>query len=278
MSSRIGGWSAVGALSRKAPEPTEKGAAKFGKPELSKLKLKEASDVVALPGGQFLVVGDRTDKVGLIGKDGKLKELDLPGLKNGSSQLEGVAFDPVRNHLMVAREESGEILRYEWNPEKSAAPKLEKTFKLNLDGPSNKGIEGLAYLSGQQSPTGRPHLVAAKEGSPREILLLADGGSSKGLKVKLEDQVKDVCKDFSAVAVDPKTGHLFISSDESSTVAQVRLKKKGNDVVGELVQSFPLRDKKDKSLERVEGLTFDGKGNLYVLTENDGGLHQLERK
>jgi len=239
--------------------------------------VKEASDVVALPGGKFLVVGDRADKVAIIDAEGKLTKLKLPGLPSGNSQLEGVAYDPVRHHLLVSREEKGEILRYEWDAEKDAAPKLEKTYKLKLDGPSNKGVEGLAYLSGELSPTGRPQLLAAHEGSPRELLLLGDGGGGKPMKVELEDQVKSVCKDFSAVAVDPKTGNVFISSDESSTVAQIELKRQGDKVVGRLVQSFPLRDKKDKPLERIEGLTFNDKGDLFVLTENDGALHKLKR-
>ena len=278
MSGRIGGGWNVGGVSNNRSNKTEKGAAKFEVAEKTKFPVKEASDVVSLPGGKFLIVGDTADKVGLIGADGKLTKLKLPGLPNGNSQLEGVAYDPVRHHLLVSREEKGEILRYEWNPEKNTPPKLEKTFQIKLDGPKNKGIEGLAYLPGDFSPTGTPQLIAAHEGSPRELLLLGDGGGGKPIKIKLEEQVKSVCADFSAVTVDPKTGHVFISSDESSTVAQIELKRDGDKIVGRLVQSFPLRDKKDKPLERIEGLTFNEKGDLFVLTENDGALHKLQRK
>ncbi len=117
-----------------------------------------------------------------------------------------------------------------------------------------------------------------KEGKPRELLLLDDKGGQKPMKIGLEPQVKSVCKDFSAVAVDPKSGDLFISSDESSTVAQVHLENKGGELTGRLVQSFPLRDKNSKPLARIEGLAFDPKGDLFVLTENDGGLHKLARQ
>ncbi len=277
MTNRIAGWNIGAATNRGGTRNLARGAAKFEVAEKTKYPVKEASDVVALPGGKFLIVGDRADKVAIIDAEGKLTKLKLPGLPSGNSQLEGVAYDPVRHHLLVSREEKGEILRYEWDAEKNAAPKLEKTFKLKLDGPSNKGVEGLAYLSGELSPTGRPQLLAAHEGSPRELLLLGDGGGGKPMKVQLEDQVKSVCKDFSAVAVDPKTGNVFISSDESSTVAQIELKRQGDKIVGRLVQSFPLRDKKDKALERIEGLTFNDKGDLFVLTENDGALHKLKR-
>lgn len=277
MSGRIGGgWNVGGVKPRSAA--VEKGAAKFEVAEATKYPVKEASDVVSLPGGRFLIVGDTADKVAVIDADGKTSKLKLPGLPNGNSQLEGVAYDPIRHHLLVSREEKGEILRYEWNPEKNTPPRLEKTFELKLDGPKNKGVEGLAYLPGDFSPTGTPQLIAAHEGSPRELMLLGDGGGGKPLKIKLEDQVKDVCADFSAVAVDPKTGNVFISSDESSTVAQLKLEHDGDKIVGRLVQSFPLRDKKDKPLERIEGLTFNDKGDLFVLTENDGALHKLTRK
>ncbi len=277
MSGRIEGWK-IGGVSNNRSSQLEKGAAKFGAAERTKYPVKEASDVVSLPGGKFLVVGDTANEVAVIDAAGKLTKMKLPGLPKGNSQLEGVAYDPVRHHLMVSREENGQILRYQWDPQKNAPPKLEKTFDVKQDGPKNKGIEGLAYLSGDFSPTGMPQLLAANEGSPRELMMFSDGGGGKPIKIKLEDQVKSVCKDFSAVAVDPKTGNVFISSDESSTVAQIELKRDGDKISGRLVQSFPLRDSKGKPLERVEGLTFNEKGDLFVLTENDGALHKLKRK
>ena len=242
--------------------------------------MAEASDVAALPGGRFMVVGDKSDRVCIVGADGKRTDLELPGLKNGKSQLEGVAYDPVRHHLFVSREESRELLRYDWDANKKAAPVLEKRIDLDgFKGPTNKGVEGLAYIPGDVSPTGEPQLLLAKEGKPRELVIIGDGGkANKPLSVKLEREVLAVCRDFSAVTVDPRTGHLFLSSDESATVAQIKLVRDGDKVIGKLVQSFPLRDEKGKSLDRVEGLSFNEKGDLFVLTENNGKLHQLNRK
>lgn len=256
----------------------EMGAARFELAGTLKTGMPEASDVTALPGGRFLVVGDQKDSAVIIGADGKREKLELPGLKNGNSQLEGVAYDPVRHHLFVSREESRELLRYEWNPEKKTAPVLEKRFDLDAGGPKNKGFEGLAYVPGDVSPTGQPQLLLAKEGKPRELSLMDDGGKGKPLPIKLEREVLAVCRDFSAVTIDPRTGNLFLSSDESATVAQIKLVRDGDKVVGKLVQSFPLRDEKGKTLDRVEGLSFNEKGDLFVLTENTGKLHQLNRK
>jgi uncharacterized protein YjiK len=241
--------------------------------------MTEASDVAVLPGGRFIVVGDRRDAACIVDATGKKELLELPGLKNGKSQLEGVAYDPVRKHLFVSREESRELLRYEWDAtKKGAVPVLEKTIDVSAGGPSNKGIEGLAYLPQSVSPTGEPQLLLAKEGKPRELSLLGDGGKGKPLPIKLEKEVLAVCRDFSAATVDPRTGHLFVSSDESATVAQVRLVRDGDKVRGQLVQAIPMRSGKDKPLARIEGLTFNERGDLFVLTENDGKLHQLTRK
>ncbi len=256
----------------KAPPP-----ARFDRADKFKSDVKEASDVTALPGGKFLVVSDSSDKVSLIDKNGKISKFELPDMPK-LSLLEGVAYDPASMKLYVAREEKGDIWSYSWDPSKKDAPKLEQKRHLKFDGPNNKGLEGLAFLSDAQSPTGKATLVALKEGSPREMLLLGKDGQSKPVKVDLEEQIKDVCADFSAAAVDPKTGHIFISSDESSTVAEIKLKMDGNKVRGELVQSFPVRNKDDKPLGRIEGLSFNDKGDLMVLTENDGELHRLERK
>ena len=273
---RVSGWN-VATPRRSAPETA---AARFELAGTLKTGMAEASDVAALPGGRFMVVGDKSDRVAIVGTDGKRTDLELPGLKNGQSQLEGVAYDPVRHHLFVSREESRELLRYDWDANKKAAPVLGKRIDLDgFKGPTNKGVEGLAYIPGDVSPTGEPQLLLAKEGKPRELVIIGDGGkANKPLAVKLEREVLAVCRDFSAVTVDPRTGHLFLSSDESATVAQIKLVRDGDKVIGKLVQSFPLRDEKGKSLDRVEGLSFNEKGDLFVLTENNGKLHQLNRK
>ncbi|MBX7100806.1 MAG: SdiA-regulated domain-containing protein [Myxococcaceae bacterium] len=275
MSHKVGWGPRVDGGSSK-PAKSEK--AEFKRGGKTKVDVKEASDVVSLGQGRFLVVGDQSNKLAVVGADGKTTRVELGDVKNGKSGFEGVAYDARNHKLYVSREEQGKVLRYGWDPDAGQPPKLEKTIALELDGPKNKGIEGLAFLPGDVSPGGRPQLLAAKEGKPRELLLMGADGSDKPKKVDLEAQVRSVCRDFSALAVDPKSGHVFISSDESSTVAEIELVQKNGTLEGRLVQSFPLRDKKDKPLDRVEGLTFDEKGNLHVLTENADELLELERQ
>lgn len=253
------------------------GPARFSLAGESKVEVKEASDVVALPKGGFLVVGDLSDSAGYISADGKQSRVKLDGIKNHQSGLEGAAYDPLKNKLFVASEEKREIYRYSFDA-KTGSAKLEKSFKVALDGADNKGVEGLAYLRGDFSPSGRPKLIAVKEGEPKTIALFDEDGSGKPEKVKLDDALKDAAKDFSAVAVDPISGHLFITSDESALVAEVKLKKKGDEWKAELVQSLPLRDDKGDALKRVEGVTFDERGNLFVLQENSRKLWKFDRK
>jgi uncharacterized protein YjiK len=273
---KVTGWTPA---APRRPTP-EMGAAHFELSGALKTKMPEASDVTALPGGRFLVVGDRKDAAYIVDSVGNRKKLELPGLKNGKSQLEGVAYDPEKKRLFVVREESGELLRYDWDAlKKHDEPVLDKRIELKgVKGPANKGVEGAAYLPAEVSPTGQAQLLLTKEGKPRELLAFDDSGKGRPLPVKLEREVLAVCRDFSAVAVDPRTGNLFVSSDESATVAQVKLLRDGDKLIGKLVQSFPLRDEKGKSLERVEGLSFNPRGDLFVLTENDGVLRQLSRK
>lgn len=132
----------------------------------------------------------------------------------------------MRHNLFVSREESRELLRYEWNPDKKAPTVLEKRFEVDPGGPLNKGIEGLAFISGDVSPTGQPQ--------PQP--LLAEHGKGKQLPIKLAREVLALCRDFSAVTIDPKTGHLFLASDESAAVAQIKLVRDGDKVIGKLHQ------------------------------------------
>lgn len=240
------------------------------------LDLKEPSDVVALPGGAFLVVGDRSDRALLLRPDGSSAKVKLPGLKDGKSGLEAVAYDPRKKQLLVVSEESGRLLRYDLDAKKGTARLLAEE-KTGISGKDNKGVEGMAFLPGEASPTGRPQLLLAKEGKPRSLALMAPDGSGKATRVEVDQALLDACADFSGLAVDPVTGHLFVASQESAVVAEVRLVRRKDKVVAELVQALPLRDQKGRSLPRVEGLAFDVRGDLHVLLEDARTLVRFAR-
>jgi len=221
------------------------------------------------------VVSDLSDKVALVRPDGTHTKIKLEGVKDGQSGLEAVAYDPRKRHLFVVSEEKGELLRYELDAAKGKA-KLEKKFELPLvDG--NKGVEGLTFLPGERSPTGKPQLVVAKEGKPRALYLLDADGSGKPDKIKLDPALEKACKDFAALTVDPLSGHLFVGSEESATAAEVVLVRKGKDVEARLVSTTALVDGEGRPLERVEGLAFDRFGNLHALLEDGRELCRFQR-
>jgi uncharacterized protein YjiK len=259
----------------------DKSPAKFKMVGSSKVDIKEASDIVSVPGGGFLVVGDITDQAEYFSPTGQSIRFKLEGVKNGFSGLEAIAFDPASRTLFVASEEKQKLYRYSLSfgaDGEKPRVRLDREWHYELDGRANKGVEGLAFLPGEHSPTGRPHLVMAKEGDPKQLLLLDQNGEGRPVEIDLDNSIKDAAKDFSALTVDPLTGHLFITSDESSLLAEVKLTRKAGKIKATLVQALPLRDGNGEPLTRVEGCTFDERGNLFILQENSRKLVELKRK
>jgi uncharacterized protein YjiK len=250
-----------------------------------KVDVKEPSDVVALPGGSFLVVGDLSDKVGLVRADGSAVKIKLGGkIKDGESGLEAVTYDTAHKELLVVSETEGMLYRYDLDleavpidPEGGYKLELKGKVALAADGSSNKGIEGMAYLEASQSPTGSAGVIVAKEGSPR-MLAFVDRDTGELTPIALDEAVREACKDFSALAVDPRTGNLFIASDESGAVAEIELSgKKASSVSGSLVQAYALRDLKGAVVKRLEGIAFDEDGALHGLLEDKRTLLQFDR-
>lgn len=241
-----------------------------------KVDIDEASDLVSLPGGRFLVVSDVSDRAALVKADGKGSSVKLPDLPNGKSQLEAVAYDPSRKRLFVVREEKGELLRYHFDPDKGAA-KLEASLKLELEGRSNDGIEGMAFLSASHSPTGRPALLLAKEDKPMGLFIADDSGKN-AKPIELDKKLKEALRDFSALTVDPRTGHLFVASDEDSAVAELVLERQGKKLVARHLATTKLEDENGKSLNRLEGVAFTSKGDLLVVLENSARMLHYKRR
>ena len=248
--------------------------------------ISEPSDVTALPGGTFLVVSDLEPAGVLVGR--RKGRVAIPGGPDGESGFEAVAYDAERRRLFVVREERHELVVLAWNGTAEGPPEavltralpaiapINKKSKKNKKG-RNKGIEGLTCLPALHSPTGRAHLLLAKEAKPRALVLLdGEAGDGDPLEIELDPRIEDACKDFSGLAIDPRSGHVFLCSDESATVAEIALSGDGG-LRSELIGVTELRDRRGERLERVEGIAFDGEGDLFVLLENDCKLWRLAR-
>lgn len=120
----------------------------------------------------------------------------------------------------------------------------------------NKGFEGIAWDPRRQ------RLILSKERDPAALFTLASDGH--GITGKLEPfPVKQLVIDYSAVAVDPRSGHLLALSDQSHTLVELTAE-------GQPVSFISLRrglHGLDATLEQPEGVALDDDGNLYLIGE-----------
>jgi uncharacterized protein YjiK len=106
-----------------------------------------------------------------------------------------------------------------------------------LGSKSNKGWEGLAVRPGRFEKDKRPRLVAVHEGKPRQVGIFPLDDFDGGEILDLPGEVHGALDDLSDVAVHPKSGHIFLLSDESSALAHVEVVTSGGtETVFEIVR------------------------------------------
>lgn len=141
-----------------------------------------------------------------------------------------------------------------------------RALTLGLDNPTgeNHGFEGLAY------DRGGDRLFVVKEYSPRRLYEI------RGLKASLNGDFnltvidrdswirnKSFVTDLSSVEIDESSGHLVLLSDESKLMMEL-------DRDGKLVSYrslWGIFSGLEKSVPQGEGVTFDGHGNMYLVSE-----------
>ena len=182
----------------------------------------------------------------------------------GFSDVEGITY--LGDNLLVLAEERSQSLVIVPVPERPGALHRDDyaSVSLSLGEAENAGFEGVGY------DRAGDRLFVVKEHSPRKLYEI------QGLKASMNGQMKlnivdrsdwiagvDMASDLSSVHFDERTGHLVLLSDE----AKMLLELNGQ---GELVSFRSLWRGfagLDSSIPQPEGMTFDARGNLYLVSE-----------
>ena len=239
------------------------------------------SGIAHLPTGE-LIVGDDDKGIYILRSDGKAEKL----LKD-KKDVEGVCVDDSGKHLWTVEEDARRVTRYDIKRGDDGSIELKESghpAKLpKLKDVENKGWEGVTFLSKEVAGTKADQLVCVHEGNPRRIGIYALPDLDEGVLFRLPKKAKELLPDLADVAVDPKTGHLLVISDEAHTVVELAIKKEttkaGSGILDRVelavVSSFEVPVKRSA---KTEGLCFDDKGRLWVTLDGTGDALVLELK
>lgn len=233
-----------------------------------KTDVREFSGVTVLPDGRLAMVDDeRGLYVHTPGVGGEFLEFRHDGRL---TDLEGITLSSDGRSLIVVSEDEHRLWRL---PLHGRGDKLdvdapEKMGKLPvLDDVPNKGWEGIETLPASSDPDGVERLIGVHEAKPRRIGLFNPDDLHEREMLKLPHALKKKLGDLADLAVDPVSGHLFLLSEETSTLAETRLVRNADgalDLETLAVKKLPWTDGL-----KPEGIAFAPDGSLYLVSETD---------
>jgi len=222
--------------------------------ELPGMEKDEASDLAYDPQTKTLF--------SVMGKNPFLVELNLQGdvLRKmplvGWSNPEGVTV--LGNGLLAIVDEREHLITVVKVDANTRELNIADFTKYDL-GPSkdqNKAFEGVTWDSQNQQ------LLLGEERPPALFSWKGDGRVLTGDKLKLASHALDM-RNLSALAIDPRTGHMLVLSADSHLLME--LDKKGEQVSFiALLRGF---NGLKNTIPRAEGVTMDEAGNLYMVSE-----------
>jgi len=131
-------------------------------------------------------------------------------------------------------------------------------YDLGFDDAGNKGFEGLAWNPQTQ------RMLLAKERDPQGLFELpfpGEDGAAGVLKVVSSQDL--VVRDISSVAIDPRTGHTLMLSDESRLLVELDLLGRPRSFISLFGGLNGLVD----GIDQAEGVAMDAQGTIYVVGE-----------
>ncbi|MGZ0713288.1 SdiA-regulated domain-containing protein [Pseudomonas palleroniana] len=214
----------------------------------------EASDVSYNPQTKtlFSVMGKNPFLVELSLQGDVLRKMPL----NGWSNPEGVTV--MENGLLAVvdeRDHSLTVVKVD-----AATTQLNKADFTSYDlGPSknqNKAFEGVTWDKRNQQ------VVLGEERPPALFTWKTDGTTLTGDKQKLASTELDM-RNLSALAIDPRTGHMLVLSADSHLLLELDEKGKQVSFMTLLGGFNGLKH----TIPRAEGITMDEDGTVYIVSE-----------
>ena len=214
----------------------------------------EASDLAYDPQTKtlFSVMGKNPFLVELTLQGDVLRKMPLVGWSNP----EGVTV--LGNGLLAIVDERSHLITIVKVDADTRELNIANFPKYDL-GPSkdqNKAFEGVTWDSRNQQ------LMLGEERPPALFTWKGDGKVLTGDKVKLASHALDM-RNLSALAIDPRTGHMLVLSADSHLLLE--LDKKGAQV--SFIALLGGFNGLKNTIPRAEGVTMDDAGALYMVSE-----------
>ena len=131
-------------------------------------------------------------------------------------------------------------------------------YDLGFPNAGNKGFEGLAW-----DPHGQ-RLLLAKERDPLGLFALPfprEDGAVGALEALPNRPL--LVRDLSSLAIDPRSGHMLMLSDESRLLVELDLQGEPRS----FISLFGGLNGLVQGIDQAEGVAMDGEGNIYVVGE-----------
>ena len=215
----------------------------------------EASDLAYNPQTKtlFSVMGKNPFLVELTLQGEVLRKMPLVGWSNpeGLSAMENglMAIVDERQHMLS-------IVKVDADTRELNIADFPK-YDLGPSKDQNKAFEAITWDSRNQQ------LLLGEERPPALFIWKSDGSQTlKGDKQKLDSDELDI-RNLSALATDPRTGHLLVLSADSHLLLEL-------DEKGEQVSFMTLLggfNGLKNTIPRAEGVTMDETGTLYMVSE-----------